>query len=62
MQENDDEAAKISQNATKFVQENLTIEKIDHYLALILQEYSNLQQFDLHRPSLPALTIHYLEE
>jgi hypothetical protein len=49
----DDEAKKIADESTKFVQNNLMPEHIDLYIVTLLNEYAKLQNFKLEQPTLP---------
>ncbi len=59
MQNNDDKAFIISENATKFVESCLKQEYLDEYLAIILNEYHNLQNFKVTKQTEP--NANYLE-
>ncbi|MGI4776046.1 MAG: glycosyl transferase family 90, partial [Janthinobacterium lividum] len=56
LKDNDTKAMEISRNATRFVQENLMLEDLDEYIAIILEEYHKLQNFKITRPTLPLFT------
>jgi protein glucosyltransferase len=49
----DDEARKIAERSTEFVQNNLMPEHLDLYIVTLLNEYSKLQRFKLDKPTLP---------
>lgn len=55
LQHHDAEAKAISENATKFVEANLTQDDIDEYLAIILNEYHKIQKFKVKEPSIPEI-------
>ncbi|MGD0465833.1 MAG: glycosyl transferase family 90 [Gammaproteobacteria bacterium] len=56
LKNNDKKAQQISINATNFVKENLTPEKIDQHIVLILKEYFTLQKFSLKQPTIPIVS------
>lgn len=60
LQHHDDEARIISENATKFVEANLTQDDIDEYLAITLNEYHKLQKFEVKEPTVPPITESWL--